>query len=110
MKKYLKEIVILFIQLLLFYIFPIFMFLYEPIGMVMIMLMVTFILGMIIGIISNNKIKYFYPIIIAILFLPSVFIFYNESALIHSLWYLVISTVGLFIGSIINLIIGKIKV
>ena len=110
MKQYLKEIVILFIQLLLFYIFPIFLFLYEPIGMVMIMLLVTFILGMIIGIISNNKIKYLYPIIIAVLFLPSVFIFYNESALIHSLWYLVIATVGLFIGSIVNLIIGKFKV
>lgn len=32
MKKYLKEIVILFIQLLMFYIFLIFMYLYEPIN------------------------------------------------------------------------------
>lgn len=109
MKKYLKEIVILFIQLCMFYIFPLFMFLYEPMGMVLIMIIVTFILGMTIGVISKNKIKYLYPIIIAILFIPSVFIYYNESALVHSVWYLVISTTGLLIGSIANLIIRKMK-
>ncbi|MBE5820729.1 MAG: hypothetical protein E7310_08010 [Clostridiales bacterium] len=104
MKQYLKEIVILFIQLFMFYIFPLFMFLYEPIGTVMMILLTTFILSIVITIISKNKIKYFYPIIIAILFIPSVFIYYNESALVHSLWYLVISGIGMLIGLIICLI------
>ena len=104
-----KEIVILFIQLFMFYIFPMFMFLYEPIGTVMMIVLITFILSIIITIISKNKIKYSYPIIIAILFIPSVFIYYNESALVHSLWYLVVSATGLLIGAITNLIIGKIK-
>ena len=27
------------------------------------------------------------------------FIYYNESALIHSVWYLVVASIGLFIGS-----------
>ena len=96
-----KEIVILFIQLFMFYIFPMFMFLYEPIGTVMMIVLITFILSIIITIISKNKIKYSYPIIIAILFIPSVFIYYNESALVHSLWYLVSSSVGVLIGTII---------
>lgn len=109
MKKYIKEIVILFIQLFMFYIFPLFMFLYEPIGTVMMILLITFILSIIITIISKNKIKYLYPIIIAILFIPSVFIYYNESALVHSIWYLVVSAIGLLIGSIVYLIKEKIR-
>lgn len=109
MKKYIKEIVILVIQLLMFYIFPMFMFLYEPIGTVMMIILTTFILSIVIGIISKSKIKYVYPLLISILFIPSVFIYYNESALVHSIWYLVVSTIGLFIGIVINLIIKNIK-
>lgn len=107
MKKHFNEIVILLIQLFIFYIFPLFMHLYEPIGMVMILILATLILSMLLSIISKNKIKYLYPFIISILFIPSVFIYYNESALVHSIWYLVISLIGLFIGNIINLILGK---
>ena len=99
MKKYIKEIVILLIQLGWFYIFPMFMYLYEPIGMVMIMLLATIALSIVLASISKNKIKYWYPIVIAILFLPTVFIYYNESALVHSIWYLVVSYFGLSIGT-----------
>lgn len=109
MKKYLKEIVILCIQLFIFYIFPMFMYLYEPIGTVMLILLTTFILSIVLSIISKNKIKYLYPAVIAILFIPSIFIYYNESALVHSIWYLVVSIIGLFIGTITNLIMRKIK-
>ena len=44
---------------------------------------------------------------ILILFIPSVFIYYNESALIHSVWYLVISSIGLLVGTIIYKIIHR---
>lgn len=109
MKKYIKEIVILLIQLFVFYIFPVFMYLYEPIGMVMLMLLATIVLSIVLASISKNKIKYLYPIVIAILFLPTVFIYYNESALVHSIWYLVVSYFGLSIGTIIYIIINRKK-
>ena len=70
-------------------------------GMVFLIILVTLLLSIIIGSISKEKIKYLYPIVVAILFIPSIVIYYNESALIHSLWYLVISTVGLVVGMII---------
>lgn len=107
MKKYVKEIVILFIQLVMFYVFPLFMYLYEPIGTVMLILFVTLILSILLGIISKNKMKYLYPLIIAVLFIPSIFIYYNESATIHSLWYFVISMIGLFFGIVMKWIIDK---
>lgn len=101
MKKYLKEIIVLLIQLFMFYIFPMFAGSTDAMGMVFLIWVSTIILGLIISIISSNKIKYLYPIIIAILFIPSVFIYYNESALMHSLWYLISSSVGVLIGTII---------
>ena len=103
--KYIKEIIILLIQLFMFYIFPLLAGPTDAIGMVFLILLATFILSIIIGIISKEKIKYIYPIVIAILFIPSVFIYYNESALVHSLWYLVDSAIGIVLGTIINKII-----
>ena len=109
MKEYIKEIMILLIQLFMFYIFPLFAGPTDAMGMVFLIIISTFLLSFIVGIISNKKIKYLYPILIAMLFIPSVFIYYNESALIHSLWYLIISYIGLLIGTIIHIIVKKIK-
>ena len=109
MKKYFKEIIILIIQLFVFYIFPLFAGPTDAMGMVFLIWLSTIILGIVVASISNKKIKYLYPVVISILFIPSVFIYYNESALIHSLWYLVSSGIGILIGSIIQLIIKKIE-
>lgn len=102
MKKYLKEIIILILQLFMFYIFPLFAGPTDAMGMVFLILLSTLLLSLILGIISKNNIKYLYPLIIAILFIPSIFIYYNESALIHSVWYLIDSIMGLIIGIIID--------
>lgn len=108
MKKYLKEIIIFLLQLFMFYVFPLFAGPTDGMGMVLLIIITTFILSILIGILSKEKIKYLYSIIIAILFIPSVFIYYNESALIHSIWYLIIATIGLIIGILINKIFNKI--
>lgn len=100
MKKYIKEIVILVIQLLVFYLFPRFS---EPsgeMGMIMLMVLATMMLSVVLGSVSKYKVKYLYPVVIALLFIPSVFLYYNESALIHSLWYLAASAIGLGLGII----------
>lgn len=109
MKKYIKEIIIIILQIVIFYIYPIYAIKIEPIGMVLIMLLITTILSTIIASISKKNIVNLYPIIISLIFLPSVFIFYNESALIHSLWYLVVSYIGIIIGNFIKYIIGGTK-
>lgn len=107
MKKYLKELLISVIQLLLFYVFPLFSGPTDTMGMVVIMIFTTFVLSVLITSISKNKIKYFYPIITVLIFIPSVFIYYNNSALIHSLWYFVVSMIGIGIGTIIYKINNK---
>lgn len=102
MKKYIKEVIILIIQLFMFYIFPLFAGPTDAMGMVILIILTTFILSIVIGCISKEKVRYCYPIIISVLFIPSIFIYYNESALIHSIWYLVDATIGLTIGTLIG--------
>ena len=107
MKKYLKEILILLIQLFMFYVFPLFAGPTDVMGMIVLLILATLLLSILIGSISNLKVKYLYTIIIAITFVPSVFIYYNETALIHSLWYLAVSSFGLIIGMVIHKLILK---
>ena len=107
MRKIWKEKTILLIQLFMFYIFPLFAGPTDIMGMVFLILVSTFILAIIFASISKEKWKYIYPIIISILFIPSVFIYYNSSALIHAVWYLVDSGIGFLIGLIIYKITNK---
>ncbi len=109
MKSYRKELVALLIQLFVFYIFPLFAGPTDAIGMVLLIVIATLLLSVVLGAVSDNRIKWLYPISAAILFVPSVFIFYNESALIHAVWYLVVSAIGLSIGSLMRTVISKVK-
>lgn len=108
MNRFIKELIILIIQLLIFYVLPLFAGPTDAMGMIVLIILSTLLLSIIIGSISKEKIKYLYPIIISVLFIPSVFIYYNESAIIHSVWYLVDSSIGLIIGNVIQKIINKI--
>ena len=109
MKKYLKEFIVLLMQIFMFYIFPLFAGPTDAMGMVLLIILTTFMLSIIIGLFSKVKLKYFYPVIISIIFIPSIFIYYNESALIHSLWYLIISVIGIIIGIFINFVVKRVK-
>lgn len=109
MKKYLKEFIILLLQIFMFYIFPLFAGPTDAMGMVLLIIIATFTLSVTLGLFSRFKIKYLYPIIIFIIFIPSVFIYYNESALVHSIWYLIISILGLISGEFIIFVLKKLK-
>ena len=109
MKRYAKELIILAIQVLIFYIVPLFAGPTDMMGLVFLLILFTCLSSIAMGVLSNSKIKYLYPPVISLAFIPSVFIYYNSSALIHSVWYLVVSVVGLLIGTGINLIISRVK-
>lgn len=101
-KEYVVEIIALLIQLFMFYIFPLFAGPTDAMGMVLLILLSTIVLSMVDSSVSCKKIKYVYPIVVSILFIPSVFIHYNESALIHTIWYLVSGYIGCIIGAVIH--------
>lgn len=107
MKRYLKEIILLLIQLFMYYIFPLFAGPTDVMGMIVLIIFVTFLLGILMGLISENEVKVLWPVAVSIIFIPSVFIYYNETALIHALWYLVVSSAGLLLGIIIRKLFKK---
>ncbi|MBQ6930745.1 MAG: hypothetical protein IJN38_01315 [Clostridia bacterium] len=109
MKRYIKEIIVSLLQIFMFYVFPLFAGPTDAMGMVVLIILSTLFLSFVIGVLSNNALKYLYPIVTAVVFIPSVFIYYNESALIHSIWYLAVSVVGVLIGSGINAIVCRLK-
>ena len=109
MKKHIKETIILVLQVLLFYVFPLSAGPTDAIGMVFLIVCGTLFLSLLIGMLSHSKLKFLYPIYTSLIFIPSVSIYYNESALVHALWYLVIAAIGTGIGSLIHFVIYKIR-
>ena len=107
MKKYIRELIIIFLQLLVFYLLPLFVINVDPIGLVVFILLFTFCLSVVLVIISKSRIKYFYSILTSILFIPSIFIYYNDSALIYILFLFIISFVGIGIGNIFLILKNK---
>ena len=98
MGKYLKEIFVLLCQGILFYGLPMMAEPTDMMGLVLLLILGTFILSLVLTIISEKKVKYLYPIVVVILFCPSILIYYNSSACVHILWYLIISLIGMIIG------------
>lgn len=109
MKRYWKESALFLLQILLFYAFPLTCGPTDAMGMVLLIICGTFLLGLLIGMLSNNKLKFLYPIATSFIFIPSIPIYYNDSALIHALWYLVVASVGLCLGAIFRWIGSKLR-
>ena len=107
MKKYILELLICILQMALFYVYPLYMKEVGAIGVVIVMLASTLVIGLIMGAFSNKKLKFLFPAIVAIMFLPTVYIYYNESALVHSVWYLISSAIGLVLGIIFRRVIRR---
>lgn len=100
--RFLPEIILSALQLFMFYIFPLFAGPTDAMGMVILILLATLVLSIAMGAHSNSRIKYAYPLASALLFIPSVFIHYNESALIHAVWYFTDALLGLSIGLLLR--------
>ena len=109
MKKYLKEMIILMIQIMLFYLFPFTAGPTDGMGMVLVLLFSTLILSVIFGTIAKGKVRIIYPFVVAVLFIPTVYIHYNYIALGHIIWYLIDLFVGVWIGVFIHKISGEKK-
>ena len=101
-KQYLTEIITIILQICLFYILPLFAGPTDVMGMVVILLAGTALLSIAVGWISVNKIRFLYCVVAAIVFIPTIPIYYNWSASIHILWYFGLSAVGTVLGAAIR--------
>ena len=89
MKKYSKEIIVFVFQVMVFYLIPFTAGPTDGLGMVLVLLFSTLILSVIFGTIAKGKVRIIYPFVVAVLFIPTVYIHYNYTALGHIIWYLI---------------------
>lgn len=102
MKGYWLEGLAAVAQVLLYYLLPAFAGPTDGIAMVLLILLGTLVLSGALGMGSGKKGKFLYPVLAGVLFLPSIPIYYNESAWVHSLWYFAVSAFGVGAGSLIR--------
>ena len=104
MGKYKKEIIFAVIQLAVYWLVPLFFTLSGGKGgaifMVQVMLICTIALSAFLCAGSERRVKYFFPLFAAAMFFPTVPVYYNSTALIHSLWYLTASCIGMGMGAL----------
>ena len=98
MDKLKKNILIYILLIINFYVLPS---LIKDTGTAMIMLlvvipMITLFISIFYG--KKNGFDIWYVISVGILFFPSIFIFYNSSALIYVIVYTIIALIGNFVG------------
>ena len=104
MKKYSKEIIVFVFQAMVFYLIPFTAGPTDGLGLVVVLLFFTLMLSVIFGAISKGKVRIIYPFVVAIVFIPTVYIHYNYTAFEHVVWYLIDSYLGVGIGSLIKMI------
>ena len=102
MKKFRKELLVFALQIFLFYIFPLFAGPTDAMGMIFVLIVGTFVLGYFFALLSRWKMMWCWPGIVSLLFAPTILIYYNSSAWIHVLWYLVLSAAGMALGLLIR--------
>ena len=104
MGKYKKELIFAVMQLAIFWLVPLFFTLSGGKGgaifMVQVMLICTIALSAFLCAGSERRVKYFFPVFAAAMFFPTVPVYYNSTALIHSLWYLTASCIGMGMGAL----------
>ena len=105
MKQYRFELLLLAAQFVMYYLFPLTCGPTDAMAMVFLILCSVFLLALLEGGFSSKRIKLAWPAAVSLLFLPSVPIWYNSSALVHALWYLVISAVGLALGCLVRFLV-----
>ncbi len=101
MEKIRKMLPYLVVLVFAFYLLP---FLIKDTGSGMFILligipMICFVVSVIYG--MKNSFYWLFSLLVMLLFAPTIFIFYNDSATIYILAYGIISLIGNFIGSLL---------
>lgn len=97
-----KEILLLLLQIFMFYVYPA---LCGPTDVFLMVFMIfgsTFVLPFLLGLLSPQQLRWLAPVIVPLLFLPTLPIYYNSSALIYAVWFFVLSAGGVGLGSLLR--------
>lgn len=102
MKKTILKIIIIILQVCTFYLAPLLFKVFNPVHVIVGMLISTFGLSMMIAVVSKRKVKYLFCLLAVALFIGSIPIYYNTSAYETVIWYFAVSVGGLLLGFLID--------
>ena len=95
---YLNEIVYTLIHIAVFYLMPLKAGESQGAGIIVIQFFITFSLGLMMGGIIRRRQKYLYPVIAAIIYMPTALIFSSVINISYCLWILIASMLGVVFG------------
>lgn len=98
MKKHIIPVITFIIQAVSFYAVPATAQPGDEMGVVFVLFIAALALAAVTGL-SKSFLKIIYPVAVPLVFLPSVYIYYNESALIYCFWYFAVCAIGVLIGT-----------
>ena len=107
LRAHIPEAAAVIVQILLFYGIPLLAGPTDAIAMVLSMLFWTTVLSALLGGISASKLKFLHPVVAALVFMPSLPLYYNNSAWAHVLWYFTVSAIGLLLGTGLRFAVTK---
>ena len=110
MKGYRTEFIALALQAAAFFLLPLLFGALTPIGTVLLLVVLTALVALTVGMASDKRLRFLFPLAVALLFLPSVPVYYNPSAFVHAAWYFAVALFALMVGALARrLICGKEK-
>ncbi len=107
MNKIKKGLVFFVIQLVIYYILPLFAGPTDIMGLVLLQFGLTFILSLIVGVFSKSDMKFIFPVVATVSFIPAIMIYLNYTAYIYLAFYAVITVAGVALGTGIRKIFVK---
>ena len=105
--KFKKGLIFFILQLIIFYIFPLLAGPTEIIALVLVQFVATFVLSFIVGAFSISDIKFVFPVVATLAFIPVIMIYMNNSAYIYLAVYAVITVVGVLLGTKVRHLFAK---
>ena len=108
MKKHIVPVAEFIIQTVLFYAVPATAQPGDEMGMVFMLFIAAIVLSVVAGV-PKSFLKIIYPVAVPLVFLPSVYIYYNESALVHGLWYFAVCSIGVITGTGFGMLVSFIS-
>ncbi len=103
------DIFLFAIQILIFYLLPLLGAAANEMIIMFAQISVTFLLSMLIGAMSDSRLKYILPVLTTLLYIPSAYIYENYNKVTYVLLYLIFSCVGLLVGLVTAKIINVIS-
>ena len=99
MAKIKKGLFFILLQTIIFYGMPVFAGPTDIMGLVILQFGLTFALSVIVGAFTKSEMKFIFPIIATVGFIPAILIYLNFTAYIYLLFYAVITVAGVAIGT-----------